>query len=596
MHHTFLAPIAAACLALFTFAAQANPLAATPSTPTGTATLAKPVPAKPAAVNSALDGELFYYLLLGEMSISSGAPSEGFQLLLESARKTNDPALYNRAIDVAVRARAGDDALQAARAWQQAQPRSALANERLFQILVALNRIPDTAAPLRSWISNAPAADRPAFITRALGAYSRSTDKKLAISTAEQALTEYFSSSDVTTAAAAWASLGRLQLAANDTAAALEATRKAQRAKPSDANTAILALDLMDPKLPEAEALVKTYLATDKPRTDIRMAYGRNMIEQQRYSDAKSLLPAVTTEQADFADAWLALGSLQLQDNQLPAADASLKRYIQLAQEQGSPEERQRGLTQSYLLLAQVAEKNKDFPLAESWLAKIDSPQALVSAQNRRASILAKQGKLQEARQLIRNLPERSPEDRLGKQQAEVQLLRDNKQYEAAYKLLGEMMASNPQDPDLGYEQSLMAEKLERFDEMERLLRLQIAAKPESSTAYNALGYSFADRNIRLPEAKKLLEKALALSGNDPFITDSLGWAEFRMGNTAQALALLQRAYAARPDPEIAAHLGEVYWASGQKDKAKAIWKEGLLLSSDNETLLQTLKRLGVKL
>ncbi len=139
-----------------------------------------------------------------------------------------------------------------------------------------------------------------------------------------------------------------------------------------------------------------------------------------------------------------------------------------------------------------------------------------------------------------------------------------------------------------------MAEKLGQLDNMEQLLRRLIAAKPDHHHAYNALGYSFADRNVRLPEAKQLIEKALSMAPDDAYIQDSLGWVEFRMGNTARALSILQSAYGKRPDPEIAAHLGEVLWVSGQREQALKIWREGLLLANDNETLQATLKRLSV--
>jgi tetratricopeptide (TPR) repeat protein len=122
-----------------------------------------------------------------------------------------------------------------------------------------------------------------------------------------------------------------------------------------------------------------------------------------------------------------------------------------------------------------------------------------------------------------------------------------------------------------------------------------IAAKPEYHHAYNALGYSLADRNVRLPEAKELIEKALTFAPGDPFISDSLGWVEFRMGNRTEALRILDTAYKTRPDADIAAHLGEVLWSLGQRDRAHAIWKEGLLLNNENETLQATLKRLRVK-
>jgi len=141
---------------------------------------------------------------------------------------------------------------------------------------------------------------------------------------------------------------------------------------------------------------------------------------------------------------------------------------------------------------------------------------------------------------------------------------------------------------------AMVAEKLGHLEEMERLLRTVIKGKPEYLHAYNALGYSLAERNIRLPEAKQLILKALEYAPGDPFITDSLGWVEFRSGNLPEALRILQGAFKAKPDAEIAAHLGEVLWRMERKDQAMTIWKEGLQLNAENDTLLETLKRLNV--
>jgi Flp pilus assembly protein TadD len=147
----------------------------------------------------------------------------------------------------------------------------------------------------------------------------------------------------------------------------------------------------------------------------------------------------------------------------------------------------------------------------------------------------------------------------------------------------------------LVYDLAMMSEKLGKNDEMEQLLRRVIQAKPDYHHAYNALGYSLADRNIRLPEARQLITQALTFAPNDPFIVDSLAWVEFRSGNTAEAIRLLQGAFQARPDAEIAAHLGEVLWSVGQKDQASAIWKEGIGLNPQNETLRDTMQRLRGK-
>ena len=175
-------------------------------------------------------------------------------------------------------------------------------------------------------------------------------------------------------------------------------------------------------------------------------------------------------------------------------------------------------------------------------------------------------------------------------------MLREAKQYRAAYDLLSESLKRFAADADLSYDLAMMAEKLGRFEEMERLLRAVITSKPEYQHAYNALGYSLAERSIRLPEARQLVQKALELAPNDPYITDSLGWIEFKSGNLAEAQRILQAAYKNRPDAEIAAHLGEVLWVMGRREQALAIWREGMVLSADNETLLETLKRLRVKL
>lgn len=542
--------------------------------------------------DSGLDGRLFYQLLLGELNARAGEPGAGFSLMLDAARKTNNEQLYQRSVDIALQARSGDSALQAARAWKQAFPKSREANRYVLQILVALNRVEDSAEPLKAEIALAPPDLLPLAITGLPRAYARVTDKKLAATMVEQVLADALSTPAL--ASVSWVAIGRMRLAAGDIPASFEAAQRAQAADRKSDAPVLLALELMEAKYPQAETLVKTYFSGTVP-PDLRMAYARVLLDAQRYGEATQQTQLLVNQHPDRADGWLVLGSLQLQDNLLDAADRSLQRFLPLAQKLPQ-EERNRALAQAYLGLAQIAEKRRNFTAAEGWLAKIDKAQDLMAAQSRRASILAKQGKLPEARQMIRSLPERDPSDARLKLLAEVQLLRDNKQYPLAYDLLGKAIAANPEDADLMYDQALLAEKTGALDDMERLLRRVIALKPDFQHAYNALGYSLAERNVRLPEARQLIKKALEITPGDPFITDSLGWVEFRMGNLPEAARVLEQAYKAKPDAEIAAHLGEVLWAMGQKEKATNIWKEGMLLNSDNETLRQTLQRLRVKL
>ena len=179
---------------------------------------------------------------------------------------------------------------------------------------------------------------------------------------------------------------------------------------------------------------------------------------------------------------------------------------------------------------------------------------------------------------------------------AEVKLLRDSKQFLAAHELLSMAVLRDPQDNDMLYELAMLDEKLNRLDDMEQRLRELIRRLPEQPHAYNALGYSLADRNLRLGEAKQLIVRALELAPNDPAITDSLGWVEFRLGNLPVALALLKKAYASQSDPEIAAHMGEVLWQLNQREDAMKIWREGMQKGGDTETLRETLRRLKVDL
>jgi Flp pilus assembly protein TadD len=214
-----------------------------------------------------------------------------------------------------------------------------------------------------------------------------------------------------------------------------------------------------------------------------------------------------------------------------------------------------------------------------------------LAARLRGARLLGEQGKLEEARAHVRETRALSPADRVQLILAEAQLLRDGKRHREAYEFLEKALGEQPAQPELLYETALLAEKLGQLDVLERHLRRLIELQPDSAQAYNALGYSLADRNIRLPEAHELIAKALALAPEDPFILDSMGWVLYRTGDLAGALAHLERAYGQRPDPEIAAHLGEVLWHLGRRDEARRTWRDAAARNPDNEVLSEALRK-----
>ena len=575
------------------------PLTAAQTVPTapaqGATSPAAPKPRPSRDAGNQMDAQLFYQVLLGELIAGTGEAGPAVSLILDAARKSQDGRLFQRATDLALESRSGEIALQAARAWKLAQPGSLEASRYILQILLALNRLSESAEALKAVMELTPVQERIQALSSVPRLYARVNDKKLVQELVEQALASYFRAP--ATSSAAWVMAARLRLAADNKAGALEAVQRGHAADRKAEDPLMMAIELMDPTLPAAEALVLQQLnQTAGAQTELRFAYARNLIGLQRYPDALAQLQTITRTQADFAQAWLLLGSLQLQEKQAINAEAAFKQYLSLAELQPASASRERGLAQAFLAMAQIAEQRKAFDEAEKWLQRIASPDVLLQTQSRRAALLARQGQLQAGIALIRELPERKADDARNKLFAEVALLKEFKQLQMAYDRLAQAVAAAPQDIELMYEQAMTAEKLNRLPEMEQLLRRVIQIKPDYQAAYNALGYSLADRNVRLPEAKQLIQKAVELAPNDPYIRDSLGWVEFRLGNLDEAARLLSHAYKDRPDPEIAAHLGEVLWRLGQRERALAVWKEGQMMNADNETLRETLQRFGVKL
>jgi tetratricopeptide (TPR) repeat protein len=572
-------------------------------------------PPAEAPATSALDASLFYQLLIGEMELRGGEAGTAYEVILDAARRTRDEALFRRAVDIALGARAGEQALAATRAWRVARPESLDAIRLQLQILVALNRPAEIAEPLRQLLAQTPEAERAGTLASLPRFLQRVGEPAQVVQLVEQAARPYRDAE--ATRVAARIAVGRAWLAAREPERALAIARETAALDPVAPGPALLALELMRER-PEAEALVVAYLGQPKAEPALRLAYVRVLTGAQRYADAVAQLEIATTQQPEVAGPFLTLGALHLELRHPKEGEAALLRYVELVQGRPDPAAKagapagsspgeddddetdlaraDRGLVQAWLMLAQAAEQRGDYAAAERWLARIDDPQRALEVQTRRASMLARQGQVAQARELIRRTPERTPEDARAKLVAEAGVLRDAKRWREAFDVLADASSRFPDDGDLLYEQAMMAEKLDRLDEMERLLRRVIELKPDNAHAHNALGYSLADRSQRLPEARQLIQRALELAPGDPFITDSLGWVEFRMGNREEALRLLQGAYQSRPDPEIGAHLGEVLWSLGRQDEARRVWREVRTRDASNEVLRETLARLQVDL
>ena len=541
--------------------------------------------------NSNINAVLFYQLLLGELNVQAGDPGSAFAIILDAARKTKDEALFQRATELALQSRSGEAALQAAKSWKSSLPESQEANRYILQILLALNRVEEAGRALKTSLAALPLNEQSAAIASIPRVFNRVQDKNFAAKVVEQALTTAIQNPE--TASTAWTTIGRMKREAGEIQAAAEAARAGHAANRQAPGPIMLALSLLNFVPAEVQPMISQYMAGDA-LPDLRLGYARTLIDLEQLQASLSQLQQLTKQYPEFAPGWLFLGLLQSDLSQTLQSEQSLKQYLKLA-DKVKDLDLSGGLTEAYFALSQMAQKQGRWEQADEWLARIPGSADPLKVASRRAALLAQQGRKAEGLLVLEQLPVSSPQAAKLKALAISQWLREDKQVTAAFATIEKALAQFPTDNDLQSEMAMLCEKLGRYEQMESLLRGLMKSKPTDPHAFNALGYSLADRKIRLDEARELILKAVQLAPRDPFIQDSLGWLEYRVGNFKEALRILEAAFNERPDAEIAAHLGEVLWTLGERDKAGTIWREGLALKADNETLLETLKQFKFK-
>lgn len=594
--HRFRAVAMAAALALQAYAACAKSPAQTPL-PAETKSAATVLASENEDVSdekAAVTAELLYEILVGELTTSQGDPASGYALMLDAARQSGEEQLYQRATQIALQSRSAESALIAAHAWQDSFPNSADANRYLLRILVALNRVDETADPLRKELATSPLRTKLITLRALPQIYGHVSDKAQAARIVEEAAAGELK--NPATGPAAWVAIGRMRFAAGNASGALDAAKRAIALDPTDEGAGTLALQLVDARVPGADRLLASYLA-GTPSPEVRMNYARFLLQERRNDEARSQLEQLTRSNPELADAWLVLASLNIQAKLLDDAIAALRQYIALSEPKADDPAVAKALSRAYLMAAEIATTRSNYPAAQDWLSRADKiAPGDFSVSIQQASLLARQGDLAKARALIQKFPASTPDDMLRKLLAEAQLLKEAKQFDEASRIMAQAAQLSPEDNDIVYEQAMLAEKAGRPEEMEHLLRKIIERQPDYYHASNALGYSMADRGVDLEQARSHIDAALRYAPEDPFILDSKAWVEYRLGNKSEAREILKKVFARQQDAEIAAHYGEVLWSLGERDKAMDVWREGLSKEPGNETLRETLKRFGVQL
>lgn len=537
---------------------------------------------------SRLSEEILYKYLSAEIAEQRGDWRSAYVTMLSLAQQTRDPRIARRAMEIAVISKRSGEALAAIRLWRELAPNSEEAMQYHLGLIVLSDNLAEAQPILQQHLKETPPRlIGPTFlqIQRLL---SRAKDKKAAFGLLENLSAPYQSVPEVHLAIAQAAFLQ------GDAIRAKAQVQKALTLSP-DSELAALTLAQVTSDKQEAAKTLSGFLASYPNAREVRLAYARILIELKQYDSARAEFKRLLQDKPQDLTALYALGLLGAQSDDLDEAETYLKQYLSALEAQ--PEE-DRDPSQAQLLLAQIAEERKDVQGALRWLEQVDSdsPQAYMTALIKRAQLTAKAGNIPAARKLLQEYPAEGETERAQMITAEAQLLHGMNQFAEAMSVMETGLKRFPNSTDLLYEYAMLAEKMNKLEIMETALRKVIKIAPNNQHAYNALGYSLADRNIRLQEAYELISKALQLAPEDPFIMDSMGWVQFRLGRLKEAEALLRRAYEIRPDPEIAAHLGEVLWTKGQKEDAKSLWRDANSKDPKNDTLKSTLARLQVRL
>ncbi len=533
-----------------------------------------------------LSPQILFQVLAAEIAAQRGEVGSAAATYLALARRTRDPRLAQRAAELSLAARSPDRALTAARLWLELEPNSRLAGQTVEALQLSTGALSTAEPSLRTRLERARRDGTLAQTYESLqAALLRAPDKKQAL-----AMLERLSAPDQNVAAARLALAAIASAAEAHDRAAAEAA-EAHRLAPNDESAAVMAARLAaraQGGLPRALTLLEQFLVREPKSLEARFTLARLLLQAGRVDDAQKQFEAALAQDPDNPVILFSLAQVAAQAGQNGVAQQYLQRYIDL------PADIARDNAIAMLFMGQIAEEDKRYEDAIRWYARVDAGEQADVARIRQALLLGRLKRVDEALALLREpaVDEARMRSRLIAVQAQV--LREAGRYADAFKVLDDGLKRLPDDTDLLYDHAMAAEKINRIDVLEASLRKLIEAKPDHAHAYNALGYTLADRNLRLSEAQRLIEKALELAPDDAHILDSMGWVLFRRGDLEGAIRYLRKAYALRPDVEIGVHLGEVLWKAGMPDEARQLWRDAGSREPSNDVLRETLQRLNV--
>jgi len=520
--------------------------------------------------NVALDSEMLYQFLLGDVAQQRGRSDVAAQAYLDLTRLTRDPRVARRAAQLAFESRQLDKSLEAFGLWQELEPSAPMANQMLLSLLLSGGKYQEARQQVEHLLAAAPKGIGNVFML-IHSLLIRAPDKVAALDWLTDVAKPYSK-----VAEAHWA-VAQLAAAANKRELALNEIHQAVMLRPDWDMSAMFEVQLLQPTEPVRSLdLLKKFSKAHPENKDVRLFYSRALLEQKHYAESREQFEKLLIGDPDNVELAFAIALLSMQMGELERAEKELQETLVRGKKDADT---------VHYYLGQLEEAKKDDTAALAQYRQVQEGDYVYSSRLREAYLLNKKGNLNEARATLKNAPAADERQLVTLVLIDAQMLREAKQFDTSYKVLFDALKTLPNQPELLFEAAMAADKLGDTAIFEQTLRKLLQIAPDHAQAYNALGYSFLERNVRIEEGMKLVEKAYQIEPGDAAITDSMGWGYYRLGKLEQSVEFLRRAFAANPDPEIAGHLGEVLWAQGNKDEAKKIWQGAMKANPENDAL-----------
>lgn len=532
-------------------------------------------PNLPAQMSEA-NAEFVYKFLLAEIALQRNDPNAAGHLYLDLAKLTKNSLLAQNAAQLGSMVRNGRLALDAADVWSKLDPKSADAQKVLAEMYIASGNLAKARPIVKKILeSEESKGDGFLYLNNIL---SRVENKTNALRFIVDIAKPYPNMVEAHFAVAHTA-----HMAGNETIRDREL--KIVDSLDPKWETSILfkgaILFQQDPN--QAIDEYKKFINKNPKSNSVRLELAKALVQTEKYAEAKQHFEQLVNSPLASSDLSLTVALLALESGD----DLVAEKYLKQALERKHPNP-----DQIYMYLARIYAQREDLANVLNWVEKISAGPMFVDSRIFAAqSIRAKNG-VSDAINYLDQFKSLDRQEKLKFLQLKTSFLYNDNQYQQAINLMLSEEEKYNDSAEFYFDFGLLYEKNKDFESMEKHLKKAISLKPDYAIAYNALGYSYADRNIKLDDAKKYIEIALSIDPQNHYILDSMGWVYFRLGNYDIAYEFITKAYTIQEDPEIAAHLGEVLWKQGKQNEAISIWQSSLEKFPENLILIETKNRL----